>query len=460
MSDSDDTSLQPRVLLVDDDESLLRLISLRLESGGFTVDAVESADIALARIATRKPDVVVTDLRMAGMDGMTLFRQIRETSPTLPVIILTAHGTIADAVAATQQGVFGFLTKPFNSRELLDLVSAAAASARPERAESAAWRKTVVTRSRTMQNLLDELELIAESDASVLILGESGTGKEVIARAVHAASRRAEGPFVPVNCAAMPADLLEAELFGHVKGAFTGADRDRQGLFVQADGGTLLLDEIGDMPMEFQAKLLRAVQDKAVRPVGAAVEVAVNVRLLSATHRDLEQAIREGQLREDLYYRLNVVRLDLPPLRERPEDIPLLAEHFLAEFQSDQPESRRINRFSAEAMRHLIAQDWPGNIRQLRNVVEQVSALCRKGPIPLDLVQRALRQERDTEAELIPLADARTQFERDYLVRVLRMTEGNVAQAARIAGRNRTEFYRLLKRHHLEAAEFKSGASN
>ncbi|MEM7054149.1 MAG: sigma 54-interacting transcriptional regulator [Pseudomonadota bacterium] len=441
-----------RVLLVDDDTSLLRLISLRLESGGFTVDAVESADIALARIATRRPDVVVTDLRMAGMDGMTLFRQIRETSPALPVIILTAHGSIADAVAATQQGVFGFLTKPFNSRELLDVVEAAAASARPDSAESSAWREAIITRSRLMHNLLDELELIAESDASVLILGESGTGKEIIARAIHAASPRADGPFVPVNCAAMPADLLEAELFGHIKGAFTGADRDRQGLFVQADGGTLMLDEIGDMPMEFQAKLLRAVQEKAVRPVGGGREVLVDVRLLSATHRNLEQALNAGELREDLYYRLNVVRLELPPLRERPEDIPLLAEHFLTEFQACRAESKRISRFSAEAMRLLIAHRWPGNIRQLRNVVEQVSALCRKGPIPLDLVQRALRQE---QGELLPLAEARTGFERDYLIRVLRMTQGNVTEAARIAGRNRTEFYRLLKRHHLESADFK-----
>ena len=451
-SPTDQYSNKRRVLLVDDDASLLRLISLRLESGGYEVDAVESAEIALARIATRKPDVVVTDLRMTGMDGLALFRRLREDNPTLPVVILTAHGSIADAVAATEQGVFAFLTKPFDSRELLDVVKAAAGLSGVDRVASDQWRAGVLTRSRAMLNLLDELELIAESDASVLILGESGTGKEVIARAIHEASARAEGPFVPLNCAAMPADLLEAELFGYVKGAFTGADRDRQGLFVQADGGTLLLDEIGDMPMEFQAKLLRAVQEKAVRPVGGGREISVDVRLLSATHRDLEQALNAGELREDLYYRLNVVRLELPPLRERPEDIPLLAEHFLAEFQSGRAESKKVSSFSAEAMRQLIAYAWPGNIRQLRNVVEQVSALCRKGPVPLDLVRRALRQE---QGELLPLAEARTGFERDYLIRVLRMTQGNVAEAARIAGRNRTEFYRLLKRHHLESSDFK-----
>lgn len=440
-----------RVLLVDDDPGLLRLISLRLQSAGFVVDAVDGADAALGRMAAQMPDAVVTDLRMEGMDGMALFRALRARQPLLPVIIMTAHGTIPDAVAATREGVFAFLTKPFDSTELVDTV--AAAIGRSGQAEAAeGWRAGIVTRSRVMESLLAELELIAESEANVVILGESGTGKEVIARALHAASPRRDGPFVAVNCAAIPADLLEAELFGHRKGAFTGADRDREGLLVQASGGSLLLDEIGDMPLAFQGKLLRALQERVVRPVGGADEVPVDVRLLAATHRDLEAAMRAGEFREDLYYRLNVVAVQLPALRERPEDIPVLAEHFLGALQSDRPPERRIPGFAPEAMRALIEHDWPGNVRQLRNLVEQVLVLSRQGPVALDRVQRALRQERRT---VTPLAEARAGFEREYLARLLRLTDGNVSEAAELAGRNRTEFYRLLKRHHLDPADFK-----
>ncbi len=443
----------PRILLVDDDPGLLRLISLRLEAGGYAVDTADSGEAALGRVAARAPAAVVTDLRMEGMDGMALFRQLRERDPTLPVIILTAHGTIPDAVAATREGAFGFLTKPFDSAELLATIAEATGGQRARTGHEAGWRERIVTRSHAMETLLSELELVAESDASVLIIGESGSGKEVIARAIHDASPRRDGPFVAINCAAVPAELLESELFGYRKGAFTGADRDREGLFVQACGGTLLLDEIGDMPAAFQAKLLRALQEKRVRPVGGAEEVTIDVRVVSATHRDLEQAIRDGDFREDLFYRLNVVQLDIPPLRDRPEDIVPLAEHFLAELQADRPAAERIQGFSREALRVLLGHDWPGNVRQLANVVEQACVLCRKGPVPDSLIRRALRAD---PAGVRPLAEARDAFERDYLVRIMRMAGGNVTEAARLAGRNRTEFYRLLKRHSLEAADFKA----
>jgi len=441
-----------RILLVDDDPGLLRLISLRLESNGYSVDTAASGEAALGRVASRTPDAVVTDLRMEGMDGMALFRQLRERDPTVPVIILTAHGTIPDAVAATREGAFGFLTKPFDSGELLETIAEATGRRRAGRSQDASWRQGVITHSHVMETLLSELELVAESDASVLICGESGSGKEVIARAIHRASPRRDGPFVAINCAAVPAELLESELFGYRKGAFTGADSDRDGLFVQARGGTVLLDEIGDMPAAFQAKLLRALQEQRVRPVGAAEEIETDVRVVSATHRDLERAIRAGEFREDLFYRLNVVQLDIPSLRERPEDIVPLAEHFLAELQADRPESKRIQGFSREALRALLGHDWPGNVRQLANVVEQASVLCRKGPIPASLIQRALRSD---PGGVRPLAEARDAFERDYLVRIMRMAGGNVSEAARLAGRNRTEFYRLLGRHGLEPSEFK-----
>ncbi|NEZ04731.1 response regulator [Wenzhouxiangella sp. XN201] len=451
-SSNDAHSESARILLVDDDPGLLRLISLRLESSGYTVDTADSGESAMGRVASQTPDAVVTDLRMEGMDGMALFRQLRERDPTLPVIILTAHGTIPDAVAATREGAFGFLTKPFDSTELLETIAEATGRRRASASRDASWRQGVVTRSHAMETLLSELELVAESDASVLIYGESGSGKEIIARAIHDASPRKDGPFVAINCAAVPAELLESELFGYRKGAFTGADSDRDGLFVQARSGTLLLDEIGDMPAAFQAKLLRALQERRVRPVGATREVDTDVRVISATHRDLEDAIRAGEFREDLFYRLNVVQLDIPPLRDRPEDIVPLAEHFLTDLQKDLPESRRIQGFSREALRALLGHDWPGNVRQLANVVEQARVLCRKGPIPASLVQRALRGD---PGGVRPLAEARDAFERDYLARIMRMAGGNVSEAARMAGRNRTEFYRLLKRHELEPADFK-----
>ncbi|HLR86460.1 MAG TPA: sigma 54-interacting transcriptional regulator [Wenzhouxiangella sp.] len=441
----------PAVLVVDDDPGLLRLITLRLESGGFEVDTADSGKAALGQVAARLPDVVITDLRMDEMDGMALFARLREQHPTLPVIILTAHGTIPEAVAATRQGAFSFLTKPFDSTELLETVSEATRGQR-QHADDSGWRQGIVAHSYAMEKLLSEVELVAQSDASVLIAGESGSGKEVIAQAIHAASPRSAGPFVALNCAAIPAELLESELFGHRRGAFTGAEKDRDGLFVRAGGGTLMLDEIGDMPAAFQAKLLRALQEKRIRPVGAAEETAIDVRLISATHRDLEAAIRDHEFREDLYYRVNVVQLDIPPLRERPEDIVPLAEHFLSRLQRRPDESERIGGFSRDALRLLVGHSWPGNVRQLANVVEHATVLCRKGPIPAALVERALRAEPDRMA---PLAEARDRFERDYLARVMRMSKGNVSEAARMSGRNRTEFYRLLKRHGLSPADFK-----
>ena len=308
------------ILLVDDDPDLLKLIGMRLSAAGYRVRSAESGEAALAQIAVARPAVVVTDLRMPGIDGMQLFEQINAQHPTLPVIILTAHGTIPDAVAATQRGVFGFLTKPFDPQELLKKVAQAAAvagEARDGGAPSGAgetWRAEIVTRSAKMDDLLRRSRLVADSMAAVLILGESGTGKELLARAIHAASSRANKPFLAVNCAAIPEQLLESELFGYVKGAFTGASTAQQGLFQAADGGTLFLDEIGDMPLSLQAKLLRVLQEGAVRPVGSTQSVNVDVRIVSATHRNLDQMRSERTFREDLFYRLNVVALKLPSL--------------------------------------------------------------------------------------------------------------------------------------------------
>jgi len=445
-----------RILLVDDDPGLLKLLSMRLKATGCEVEAVESAEKALASLAANPPQLIVTDLRMQGMDGMTLFETVHQRSPTLPVIILTAHGTIPDAVDATQRGVFDYLTKPFDAKQLLEAVTRAlrvsgetASPARQPRA-SQAWRVGMVTRSPVMEEILGQARLVANGDTSVLIQSESGTGKELLAQAIHRASPREDGPFIAVNCTAIPEQLLESELFGHQKGAFTGAIQNHKGLFPAANGGTLFLDEIGDMPLSVQAKLLRVLQEGEVRPVGSTQPVTVDARIISATHRDLEQMITEGLFRQDLYYRLNVVLLELPTLAQRREDIPLLANHFLEVLSQRSRKAARS--FSPEAIEALIGAPWPGNVRQLRNVVEQSMALSPTAVIPAQLVLRALRNE----SEQIPtLADARDQFEREYLVRILRMSEGNVSQAARLAGRNRTEFYKLLQRHHVTPGTFR-----
>jgi len=447
-----------RILLVDDDPGLLRLLSIRLKAAGYQVAAVESGHEALANLAAVRPDVVITDLRMDGMDGMALFDHIREQHPTLPVIILTAHGSIPDAVAATKRGVFSFLTKPFDSSALMEQLDKAlnisgGTDETPDEGPEAEWRAEIITRSPAMEDVLGRARMVADSDASVFIQGDSGTGKELLARAVHKASRRAEQPFVAINCGAIPEALLESELFGHKKGAFTGATSDQKGLFQAAHGGTLFLDEIGDMPLALQVKLLRVLQERLVRPVGATEGIPVDVRIITATHRDLAEEMAEARFREDLYYRLNVVALELPPLAERSEDIPLLASHFLTQVAGKY--DKEVKGFAPEAMERLVSAPWPGNVRQLFNVVEQVVTLSPTPIISEDLVQKALNEDPE---DLPSFADARRKFEREYLVRVLQMTGGNVSQAARLAKRNRTEFYKLLNRHHLDPALFKQSA--
>ena len=444
----------PHLLVVDDDADMLRLLTIRLSAAGYRVTAVTSAEAALTEMHVERPQLVLSDVRLPGRDGLALFDDIRAAHPSLPVILLTAHGTIPDAVQATERGVFTYLTKPFDGKALLDKIGQALALSAPvtsaARGSPQAWQSQIVSRSSRMAEVLAEAHMVSQSDASVLIRGESGTGKELLAQAIHAAGSRAAKPFIAVNCGAIPEALLESELFGHVKGAFTDAKTNHKGLFQAADGGTLLLDEIGDMPPALQVKLLRVLQERVVRPVGSSQTIPVDVRVISATHRDLDQAMAEGQFRADLYYRLNVVTLTLPPLSERREDIALLANHFLLKLASKY--NKRLSGFAPEAIKALTTAAWPGNVRQLYNVVEQVCALLTTPLVPLALVQRALRSP---SVQVLTFAEARQRFERDYLVGLLKLTDGNVADAARLADRNRTEFYRLMQKHGLTPGHFK-----
>ena len=439
-----------KILLVDDDPGLLRLLSIRLRAEGYEVEAVESAHKALGTLRQFTPDLVITDLRMDKMDGIGLLKELQTRSPGLRVVIITAHGTIPDAVTATQHGAFGFLTKPIDKDELIALVERALKVSGTVELEDD-WAAEIITRNAAMKEVLQQAKMVAATDARVLITGESGTGKELLAQAIHSASDRRDKPFTAINCSAMAENLLESELFGHEKGAFTGATRSHEGLFQAAEGGTLMLDEIGDMPMRLQVKLLRVLQESQVRPVGSTEARQIDVRVISATHRDLQELMTQDSFREDLYYRLNVVNIRLPTLDQRREDIPLLVVHFLQQIAEEADQERKV--YAPEAVEMLVTAEWPGNIRQLYNVVRQNVALSRSPVISGELVQQSLGER---AGKLASFSDARDEFTRNYLSQILQITMGNVSQAARLAKRNRTDFYKLLARHDLNPDTFKS----
>ena len=439
-----------RILLVDDDPGLLRLLSIRLRAENYEVEAVESAHKALASVSRFGPDLVITDLRMDKMDGIGLLKELQTRSPGLRVVIITAHGTIPDAVVATQSGAFGFLTKPIDKDELMVTVEKALKVSGSIDVEKG-WASEIITRNQAMKEILQQAKMVAATDARVLITGESGTGKELLAKAIHNASPRHDQPFVAINCSAMAENLLESELFGHEKGAFTGATSSHDGLFRAANSGTLMLDEIGDMPMRLQVKLLRVLQENQVRPVGSTRAVHVDVRVISSTHRNLQNLMQESRFREDLYYRLNVVNIQLPHLDARREDIPLLVANFLQIIGNEADQERKV--YAPEAVEMLVTAEWPGNIRQLYNIVRQNVALSRSPVISAELVQQSLGEH---AGKLASFSDARDEFTRNYLSQILQITTGNVSQAARLAKRNRTDFYKLLARHELNPDQFKT----
>ena len=453
------------ILIVDDDASMRELVELGLRGGGYRTLSCPSGETALEALARQDFDTVITDVQMRGGNGMELCARVVESRPDLPVIVITAFGTMETAVEAIRAGAFDFLTKPFDLDALRLTVSRAlrqrSLAKQVVRLERA-LRGTrdfgpLIGGSAAMQPVFELLERVAPSDAAVLVSGESGTGKELVARALHSHGPRAKGPFIAINCAAMPEALLESELFGHARGAFTDAREARKGLFAQAEGGTLFLDEVGELPLAMQPKLLRALEERRVRPVGASQEVAFDARLITATNRDLESLVEEGGFREDLYYRIQVIELELPPLRARGNDILLLAQHFIEHFAALANKPARgagtaaVDGLTPPAAEKLLAYGWPGNVRELKNCIERAVTLARYHEIGVDDLPEKVRSHRPTQLPLsgdgLSALVSMEEIERRYVLQVFEATSQNKSLTAKILGFNRKTLYRKLRRY-------------
>ncbi len=446
------------LLIVDDDHNLLELMKMRLESSGYVVTTAADEDEAKTLTVGRTFDLAIIDLQLVRQDGISLMEELHGVSPGMPVIILTAHGSIESAVESMKRGAFTYLTKPFDARELILHVEHALENRRlateinrlkgllTERYDF----QNIVARSAVMKKVMESVSRISKTESTVYICGESGTGKELIARAVHLASDRKDKPFVAINCAAIPETLLESELFGHEKGAFTGAIRSSRGLFAQAHEGTIFLDEIGDMPLTTQAKFLRVLQERQFYPVGSEQPLEVDVRVIAATNKDLAEHVKQGLFREDLYYRIHVIPVLLPPLRERKEDIPVLADYFLKKFSGEM--NKKIKGLTPLAMQRLMLHDWPGNVRELENTIEYAVAMANHDVITEDLI---LPTKAEPDAAVKPMREARETFEKSYLSRLLQLTQGNVSNAAALAGKYRADLYNLLKKHKINPSDYK-----
>src|SRR5437867_4337130 len=449
---------QPSILIVDDEDSSRRLVKAVLEGAGYKVTPASGGEEALAFAESTSFAAIVSDLNMPGMGGDELVRSLALRVPGVPVIILTAFGSIESAVQLMRQGAYDYLRKPFQAEDLIFRVEKAVEKFKLE-TELRSLRETIARRERGdeivgtspgVRQVLSQIEMVAATDYPVMIQGESGTGKELVANAIHARSGRAKKKFVTVNCGAIPETLFENELFGHVRGAFTGAVGERRGLFEEADGGTLFLDEIGDMTPPLQIKLLRVLQEGESRRLGENRPVKVDVRLICATHRDLKDLVSRGAFREDLFYRISVFPIRVPPLRERKEDIVLLAARFLARAAAET--GKPLTGFSRQAVDRLQAYPWPGNVRELENKVRQAAILAREG----DIIPEMLSLEEGTFApDEVSFREAKNRFERGYVIRLLKKNHGNVAAAAREAGKYRAEFYDMMKKHEIRPEDYR-----
>jgi two-component system response regulator GlrR len=448
---------QTKILAVDDDRNLLELIHMRLEASGYDIVSVDHENAA-KEVASREIfDVAVIDLQLVTQDGLSLMEELHLIHPDMPVIILTAHGSIESAVEAMQRGAFTYLTKPFDSRELILQIERARERAQltgeinrlKELLEERFNFANIIAKSDRMRQVLDQVTRIAGTESNIAIYGASGTGKELIAKAIHISSPRKDFPFLAINCAAIPESLLESELFGYEKGAFTGAVKNSKGLFTRADKGTIFLDEIGDMPLPIQAKLLRVLQERTFVPLGSSGSVSVNVRIIVATNKDLKEEVKKGNFREDLFYRIHVIPVELPLLKNRKEDIPPLVDHFIRNY-SERME-KKVKSITSAAMQKLMLHDWPGNVRELENTIEYAVAMTNRTTITDDLILRT----GNGQEELLTLQEARAGFEKKYLQNLLKITSGNVSKSAELAGKYRADLYNLMKKHEIIPQDFK-----
>lgn len=449
----------PSILVVDDDENLLELLRIRLESAGYAVTALAIDEKAIDEVKSRSFDLAILDLQLTKWDGISLMQQLHEINPELPVIILTAYGSIESAVDAMQKGAFNYLTKPFDPQELLFQIKRALENrmlnSEIKRLKGLLGEQfdfsNIVAKSEKMKVVLEQISHIAKTDSSVYLHGESGTGKELIAKTIHLASPRKDRPFIAINCAAIPENLLESELFGHEKGAFTGAVQSTKGLFTQAHTGTIFLDEIGDMSLILQAKFLRVLQERQFYSVGGKKPIEVDVRVIVATNKDLQNEVREGRFRDDLYYRIHVIPVNLPPLRERKEDILPLTDIFVKEFSAQM--GKGVKGLTPEAIQKLMQYDWPGNIRELKNTIEYAIAMTQHDIISEKYVLQG--KELPLSGALKPLSEARAEFDKNYLMHLLGISGGNVTKAAKMAGKYRADFYNLIKKYGIDLSSYK-----
>jgi len=447
-----------RILVVDDDQNVLKVIKMRLESKDYRVATALKADKAIKMAGVDRFDLALVDLKLNGKDGIEVMKNLHQINPELPVIILTAFGTIKNAVDAMKQGAYGYLTKPFEYHELLmqinNCLQKSRLSEEKNRIEyiikNGHGFKDIIGKSQRIKEVMREVVRAAEADCSVYIEGESGTGKELIAKTLRMVSSRKDGPFVVINCAAIPETLLESELFGYEKGAFTGADRSKIGLFAQAHQGTFFLDEVSEMPLSMQVKLLRVLEKKEFYPLGGGKTIKVDVRVIAASNKNLEEEVKKGNFREDLFYRIHVIPVKLPPLRDRKEDIPVLSKYFLDKFSKKM--KKDIKSFSLSAMQKFMLHSWPGNIRELENVIERAVAITDHNVITEDLVLGTIKMDQE---KLQPLKNAKEDFEKNYLTQLVELTQGNISRAAKLAGKYRADFYELLRKYDLNPADFR-----